>query len=336
MKNNKRIIFHLGMPRTGTTHLQQTLRANDHHLLKEYGILYPSIWNEPYHSSFGGPIPKKPTPSGQTVSPAHEALANAILSGRLSIDDCVNYIETLVSNNDVKTLLISTEALTNVVCDKANHSFIEILRRLSKHHKISAVITLREYASFVESMYIQSIITWNERGNFDSYLQLRKTWFELLCKGIQQIKLSPFVDLTILAHNNISITSKFESILDCQLPPLNATNKTGEKPNLKMLALMYAPERYPEIANKTFQELYPLVEEEPGLFSDSNKNYTLYNEHHYKELFLIAARYAQIYDIKEYASLNINSYDLECKERIDLDTYTLSTDDIILIKSALH
>lgn len=132
----KKLIFHCGVHRTGSTTIQSVMKKNKG-ILRSHGILYPSLFGLPNHVK----IPWW------------------IKNGKVTLEDLKN--EILGQDEDViDTIVISAEDF----CILKNVDFLEYF---SKYFDVHIALYLKEQSSWVESWYNQHI-KWPWEGRFSS------------------------------------------------------------------------------------------------------------------------------------------------------------------------
>lgn len=157
-----RLILHIGMQKTGTTSIQKALFQN-RELLARHGVVYPEVpesdWNKVSHyNCFRGYFGSVPDPVG--------------LQGQVTIRD--QFIESL-KGLDARTAIISAECLSAWPAPMREEESLEdywqrkaeIIGEIRKDlspFDVTVVVTLREKASFLKSLFKQ-------------YLKMTKAWY---------------------------------------------------------------------------------------------------------------------------------------------------------------
>lgn len=151
------IVLHIGMPKTGTSTVQHCLamHAREH----TDGFLYPV--------------------AGRGGAVAHHRLANMVSSGSLP-DDVVTALRSELSMAAGRVVVISSEGFSNVVPAK----LIQFVDGLAPLGPVKLVIAVRELASFLESMYLQSTRFGTFKGTFPTYIATRRKWIGNFIAGL--------------------------------------------------------------------------------------------------------------------------------------------------------
>jgi hypothetical protein len=108
LSNGRRIILHIGLHKTGTTTIQHVLHANRDFLLRQEGVLYPSL--DPNLSIALGTIFRNdpwPRWAKRTASLTTEELA-------ARREEFLNSLDAEISSSEWNTLLLSAEGVSNL------------------------------------------------------------------------------------------------------------------------------------------------------------------------------------------------------------------------------
>lgn len=162
MAATKKIIFHLGLPRTGTTSIQKFLRSNDN-ALKTVGISYPNIDPQKYVRIDAGAGDFKNRVTLQNLSRGiyHEILATAVASQTPARKGRKIHVEMAVwadfindfERGDCHTAIISFEGF-----GAAPHNFnFASLTGLLERFDCQGIIYHRRYDSWAKSLLEHSI-----------------------------------------------------------------------------------------------------------------------------------------------------------------------------------
>lgn len=128
----KKLIIHFGVHRTGTTSLQQTLKANVNHLFSA-GFLYPDLGHNYNHGKIAwGLIQNK---KGQ-----HQITLKSLVDSLLEASN----------HENIHTIILSHEDF----CLVENNDW---LKALKKYFDLTAVVYLRRQDAWLESWYNQHI-----------------------------------------------------------------------------------------------------------------------------------------------------------------------------------
>ena len=112
MSGDRKIILHAGLPKTGTSTVQNLLHANREFLLQQEGVLYPSLapnLSIPLRTIFRDfqNDSRKPIASRMAGFSIEEEMKQG--------DSYLNSLDTEVSSQEWSTLLLSAEGISNMV-----------------------------------------------------------------------------------------------------------------------------------------------------------------------------------------------------------------------------
>lgn len=108
MSSNRKIVLHTGLPKTGTSTIQNVFYENRDFLLQQEGVLYPSLLpnlSTPLHTIFSA------NPQNQNVNKVSGFTTEELAARRQ------NYLDRLdaeISLREWNTLLLSAEGLSNL------------------------------------------------------------------------------------------------------------------------------------------------------------------------------------------------------------------------------
>lgn len=305
----KDLIFHVGMPKTGTTSLQKTFWKNRQTMFSDYGVFYPDIWlnNEGI---------------------AQHNLALLFETGEACVEDLVNDFKSILLKDNLSKLLISSESFTNSIAGKTFDLFYDFLTLLSKEVNIKIIVVLREYSSFVESMYLHSIKVGNVNSDFSRYLKDRLTWCDKYFSRLAHLRDSKEIELKIFPYDGGSVIDKFSKFLRIDFES-DGSSRVNQKLTAKGQLLLYKMENYFPGFDTQRRRLVLALEQGLITFDNDYKNYTLFRENEFRLLSLISRNYAKEFSINEYfsASKDFESY-IDGKRFVDLDALELSTSDL--------
>jgi len=129
--DKKKLILHVGLPKTGSTALQMYLNLN-RELIASRDFSYP----------------KEKTKKG---IPKHQSLVRGLNSNNHT--NLKNYLQ----NNSKNNLILSTEGLTNHLYDFSFESVLEF-KNILNTYELTIIIVTREFDNWLKSYYAQSVI----------------------------------------------------------------------------------------------------------------------------------------------------------------------------------
>ncbi len=131
MSGKRRLILHVGLPKTGTSALQTWCDQNREQLRKQ-GVDYPVT-------------------SDDTVMPKHQYLVGILQTGNLL------RLQSELENSDFGTVLLSSEGLSNHLYD-FRPAALERFRAMTATYDVFVFLISRNPASWRRSYYKQSVI----------------------------------------------------------------------------------------------------------------------------------------------------------------------------------
>jgi len=201
----KKMILHVGTPKTGTTSLQ-FLFDNQYDELCSQGVYYPKHYLD-------------------TNPPKHQWLVR--LLNQNNFDAIFSYLEKIVKEADekeVKTIFLSTEGVFNHWWDFSAEAK-EVLKIISKYFNFELYVVFREPSSFLESFYKQNLK--NPQNNAATCYgkdlafeeMMKDEWF------IKHIDYLGFVQECemLFGKSNIGLFAYSSTIIDDILKKMNVT-----------------------------------------------------------------------------------------------------------------
>src|SRR5580704_813608 len=132
-REQRRILtIHMGMPKTGTSALQQRL-ADSASILADQDIDYPALFRN-------------------EEGIAHHNLANGLVAGTERSGELTSSVSAYLNDSRFKCTLFSSEAFTNCLSQRVVFRLMRMLDELSEISQIKLVLSLRRVDSFLESM----------------------------------------------------------------------------------------------------------------------------------------------------------------------------------------
>jgi hypothetical protein len=140
----KRVVLHIGTPKTGTTSVQWSFKQS-REMLASLGILYPS--------------------AGLSADPHEFAHHPLVRAARKKIIAPWNALLAEIAASPCDTVVVSSEEMTAL-----DAKSIEFVRDALKGMDLSVVVYLREQVDYIESMYNQVIKTAKDTRTRERFL----------------------------------------------------------------------------------------------------------------------------------------------------------------------
>jgi len=150
----KRIIFHIGTPKTATTAIQNTLAANRDALRKK-GVLYPATDRPPFPNHH-----------------KHNSLFKAVSGSEFEAER--NLILSEFEASGCHTMVLSAEGLSGVPLDR-----LGFLRQLAQGFETQTVCFLRRQDLFLESWWNQRVKRGDEADSVEMFYRQEDTQFRI-------------------------------------------------------------------------------------------------------------------------------------------------------------
>ena len=264
-----RLVFHLGMPKTGTSVLQNSvLRVLDQP--EAAHLLLPELGRGPRGSAHHG-LAKRLAGLGEDgqTAPLVAELKREIGSRR----------ETRAGP---LIAFCTSEEFTNLCgINRARH-LAGFLAGFGHDIEVQALLVIREFSDFLESMYLQSARAGHMRGSFEQYINSRIRWARDLFQGIAilQRTLGPTLRIEF-QDGDFDILDYCDGLLD--LPggalrtasagvPSTAKRKQKEQVALTFLDQVVGVVGFPIDRRK----LARVFNRAPAFFDNDTRHYTLY------------------------------------------------------------
>jgi hypothetical protein len=231
--SGKRIVVHIGTPKTGTTALQSCLASNAS-VLEEAGWRYPPIY------------------ASRGVDIRHQGLVTALIRGNLE--------ETRPLFQDIqgctaKNIFISSEGFYNNL-PRIEERFIDLLSHMSELMEVEVTCVFRDREAFIFSLYKQLVFggPWRVlplsgyRGTLEDFANEQEVRYLLDCDGVVErfraagLKFVP-------VHYSQDVISEYEKLYF----GVNL-DRSGVRPNHGHTSKIYDLMRWCNIAGATVQE----------------------------------------------------------------------------------
>lgn len=258
-----RLVLHLGMPKTGTSLLQNTLsRLQDGP--GAAALIYPA------HGRGGGV--------------AHHALAQAVQAGDPEAEaDALRaaIAEEAARAPAARVAFCSSEAFTNLCGISVADRFARFAERLGAGGPVQSVIVIREFADFMESMYLQSARFGNMKLSFDAYVGSRKRWAGALFEGLLELRrrLGPAFEITF-QDPGFNVIEHFADRLDLPRATLagvaEGVASTAKRSLKQQVAMTFLPELEADLGIPVLRRHLVGLFESGFAFADDAARFTLY------------------------------------------------------------
>ena len=260
-----RILYHLGMPKTGTSLLQNTM-SHAVTALRAEGVLYPR--------------------AGRAGS-AHHALTKVLLEqGRAErasfLADLAQEVAAVRADCPaVRVALVSSEGMVNLCGTTTAADVAEFFAMPGSGLQGTAVIFLREMTSFLESQYFQTTRFRSVDRSFEAYLGPRPKWMQSFLAGLNIIKARMGDTFEIvLATKGYDVLRAFETRL--ALPDRfldKPSQKVGPtaRPSLKsQIALVHLDWLEAEVGFNINRKAFSRLLSDGDVFADDVMKFTIY------------------------------------------------------------
>ena len=315
----KKLILHIGAPKTGSSFIQKSLFVNKE-LLGEFGILYPDIllWHDNSHHYLS--LSLRGLEYGDKKIPTFVKTTKHFLS-------YLDYARSVFSG-DIHHVIISTELLfLNLNAEKPN-----IKKRLERLFKefddILICAFFREPVSYIESTFKQSVKDPNDRTSerpWDYYLkrktlifydQIAQSWID----SFPNIKFKKLIYQKEHLINNVYLDlvqyflyETIENIPFESLRSLTGLKKKTVNPSMEGAALKLKFHLNPKI--DSFEENKLLTQFLMKNFNDKTSNYSVFTSHQRAEI---------IQDFKTFSPGFYKDFDFDNVMKLDYNFSSVS------------
>lgn len=219
---SSKIFLHIGLPKTGTTALQQNFYENTESLISQ-GVLYPSTGLD----------------TQKSYGPNHQRLVNLLFAkNKEGILNYQNEIEIEGIKNSCESIFLSHEGMTNHFYDFEDF-FCDWLHSLTNKLELTVLLSIRPIKEFFYAYYKQNIINppINRDLGFGSdlapseFFKLRRIQMILNYMNIlQSIKnIHPDLNIKILNTQSQSISRSMTELLG-----INSFTQSETKHNISL------------------------------------------------------------------------------------------------------
>lgn len=303
----KRLLIHGGMPKTGTSILQNSLAKLAHDRVA-------------YAQSFRG------------AGIAHHSLGSSLINQNSNIQLISDILLSEVrSVSTESSLVVSTESLTSLI----NRGQIGKLRSLIYNTNLECettfVLFVRELTGFMEAMYLQSTRFGHLSLSFEDYLRSRRNWIKGFLEGLKcaETDLGSSVELVYMRGSFDSVAF-FESFLGLDGGELKSvaskqrpTSRYGILGESLLANLERAGEEIGVKLNRT--RIISLLEQRL-LFPNDIHAYTLYSNFLRSTMAEFCLTVARDFGLESYCRL-FHPFISEAKEQVELSYGLLSRSD---------
>jgi hypothetical protein len=199
-----RVLFHAGMPKTGTSALQNALAA-----LKDDRVDYPNLFRD-----------------GQI---AHHALARVLLKlSDAEREAALTELEGYLSKpRHTRLVVFSSESLIGLFSKSGKHVAERLCNCEDRSYSAELHVVVREVAGFLEAMYLQSSRFGRIKMRFPDYLATRRDWTVSLFQSLTELHAILGDRLKIaLQDEAFNTLTHFESVLGLDRGRLTEISKT--------------------------------------------------------------------------------------------------------------
>lgn len=287
-----RILFHLGMPKTGTTLLQGTM-ARAVASLRAEGVLYPRAGRI---GSAHHPV----TTILREKGPAERAAFLAELAAEIA--------SARTEAPAPRIALVSSEGMVNLCGTDFAADFAGFLSNPGEGLQGTAVIFLREMTSLLESMFFQTTRFRSIDNSFDEYLAPRPKWMESFLAGLKIIKARMGEAFEIVpAAKGYDVLRAFEARLglpDRFLDEPSRTVPSTVRPSLKsQIALVHLDWLESEVGFKINRRVFSRHLSEGRVFADDVSQFTIYAPGQRDQIAGIGIKIMEEAGFHDYAAL---------------------------------
>lgn len=262
------MLLHLGMPKTGTSLLQNAIKRAAGHPGYEH-ICYPEY--------------------GRASAVAHHDLARGLRTAdsealRRAADGLLTEIHGHARVRDGNAVaLVSSEDFTNSCVAGRVWRLAEFSEALGSSTELQCVIVVRELSDFFESMYLQSSRTGHVSSDFEDYLLSRVKWAEQLLRGLVELRGRLGARLTIhYREPDFDVLGYFAGLLSCSaagLRDVTASLRSTAKPSLKnQAALTFLPDVEERLGFAIDRRRLGRLLARTEVFAEDTSHFTLFDE----------------------------------------------------------
>ena len=316
-----RVLYHLGMPKTGTTLLQSTL-ASIKDDLRARGVLYPRAGR---------------------AGVAHHRLTHVLREG--DADARKAFLAALAdevaaaraAGPDLRVVLLSSEGMVNLCGPETALGLAEFTLNPGAGLHGSAVIFLREMTSFLESMFFQTTRFRSDARSFAQYLGPHHRWMRNFLSGLTIFK-ARMGDAFEIVHagKGYDVLREFEARLSLPSGYLDAPSRNvvpTARPSLKsQTALVHLDWLEAEAGFAIDRKAFSARLARGGVFAQDVAKFTAYAPGQRAEVAAIYSAIIAEAGFAEYAALS-QSLPAETVPHHVIERALLTPDDVATVRA---
>ncbi len=301
-------VFHAGMPKTGTSVLQNVLNQFD-----DPRLCYPKLFRE-------GAI-------------AHHALPNLLNSSEPGVSEQTlkTLHEFLSADQDAPVVFFSTEAFGRFFRPNKMAVIENICDFEDERLHVEFHYVLREMASFREAMYLQKSRVGRVILGFEEELEKTIQWVDKLFLTLSALRTSRpnqvHVKLLTRGFNSLAyfepVLGLTEGDLTSRESTIRSTSRFGVKGESLIANLPALNEEFGIVADR--DRIWRALSS-GSLFADDNRKYTLYDAHLFYKTRDHALDLARKHGLSDYVESFADQQHREV-EKVDIGYHRLNAED---------
>ena len=282
---------------------------------------------------------------GLTRSIAHHSLVDLIAMS--DSDGIARLVRAIAEEAEIAersgingTFIITSESFSGLCGISQVSKYAEFISLLSKYFSIESYIFVREMASFLESMYLQTTRFGNSVLEFNDYLPSRFKWFGNLAAGLNSMADNCSIDINIeYVDGKFEILEYFERLIGLKTGVLGNVSHlvpTTAKMSLKaQVMLFHLPHIELMLGKKIDRRKMVNYLQTVGRFENDVEKFTLYEgasrQLIYKKFILLATDSKLYGYVRSFSDLDdssnalpYHSLDLSILQRSELEEIVAS------------